>query len=305
MAWRGKHALPPADSLKRLGLIEGAPGGWYHRADMIRVPTVAGQFYPSRPEALREIVLECLGGKPGEKTTGKQEAVAVLAPHAGYIFSGPCAGRVYASVRVPERVVVLCPNHTGIGEPVAVMGAGEWETPLGSVPVDESLARELMAEDPDVSDDESAHRREHSLEVQLPFLQVLSPHMRLVPLCVGTQRHDVLINLGDALARVIHKAGEKVLIVISSDMSHYISAERAKALDAKAISAMEALDPVRLHEVVRRDRISMCGVAPAVAGLQAARALGARKGTLVSYTNSGDRTGDHREVVAYAGLIFN
>jgi AmmeMemoRadiSam system protein B len=266
---------------------------------MKRMPAVAGSFYPADPAELQAAVAECLSAD-----VPRIPALALLAPHAGYIYSGPCAGKVYSSVELPERIVVLCPNHTGFGAPLAIRSGGSWQTPLGEVPVDEDLAAALKRADPDIREDGEAHRREHALEVQLPFLQVLRPEFRLTPICVGTHRHDQLERLGEALASVIREADERILIVISSDMSHYIAAERARELDGRAIAAMEAMDPGGLHDVVHREGISMCGIAPAVAGLFGARRLGARKGRLIAYTNSGDRTGDYSEVVAYAGLVF-
>lgn len=243
---------------------------------------------------------ECLG--PGERNL---EASGVLVPHAGYVYSGPCAGAVYATVDVPERVVILGPNHTGLGAPLAIHSRGEWETPLGRVPVDESLAGSLLQECPDLEKDSAAHEREHSLEVQLPFLQVIRPGFRMVPVCVGT--HDVgrLVRLGEALARVIGREPDRILIVISSDMSHYIPADEASRLDRMAIDRIEAVEPEALHEVVQREGITMCGIAPAVAGLAACRALGAGTGALVCYTCSGERTGDFDSVVAYAGLTIH
>ena len=185
------------------------------------------------------------------------------------------------------------------------MDEGEWETPLGRVRIDARLGGRLRELDADLSEDALAHAREHSLEVQIPFLQVLRPDVRIVPISVGTRKLGVLLGLGDALAKAIGSAGEEVLIVISSDMSHYIPFEKARARDALAIEEMERIDSKGLHEIVEREDISMCGYCPAVAGLRAARSLGARRGTLIGYTSSGDRTGDYSSVVAYAGLIFN
>jgi MEMO1 family protein len=267
---------------------------------MIRKPAVAGSFYPSNPTALRQEVLACLGTE-----CRAEGATALLAPHAGYIYSGPCAGRTYAEVTVPGLVVVLGPNHTGMGQPLAVMDEGEWETPLGRVPIEGALAHRLQALDPSLVTDPLAHLREHSLEVQLPFLLALRPAFRMVPICVGTHRLRDLLSLGDALAEAIRSAGEEVLIVISSDMSHYIPFDVARKLDALAIERMREVDAEGLHAVVEREMISMCGYCPAVVGLRAARSLGASSGRLVAYTSSGERTGDYDSVVAYAGLTFH
>lgn len=267
---------------------------------MHRKPAVAGSFYPADPDELEREVRACLDG-PG----AAEDAVAVLAPHAGYVYSGPCAGRTYSQIRIPDLAIVLCPNHTGLGEPLALMDEGAWETPLGPVPIDSRMARRLLDIDPDLSRDAVAHVREHALEVQLPFLQTLRPSIRFVPICVGTRVRRTLLALGEALAESIRTAGEPVLIVISSDMSHYVPFETARALDALAIEKMAALDAEGLHEVVERKGISMCGYCPAVAGVRAAKLLGAERGRLVSYTSSGERTGDYGDVVAYAGMVFN
>ena len=267
---------------------------------MHRRPAVAGSFYPADPETLIREVRSCLGADR-EKTP----AVAILAPHAGYIYSGPCAGTIYAGVAVPDLAVVLCPNHTGLGAPLAIMDEGYWETPLGPVPIDAALARRIADLAPEITTDPRAHQREHALEVQLPFLRVLRPGVRIVPICVGTRRLASLLALGDAIAGAIAGAGESVLVVISSDMSHYIPFEDARARDALAIAKMEDLDPEGLHEIVESKDISMCGYCPAVAGIRAARSLGATSGRLVAYTSSGDRTGDYDEVVAYAGMVFH
>ena len=267
---------------------------------MRRKPAVAGTFYPADAAILGREVRACLG-----EARGAKPAVAVLAPHAGYIYSGPCAGATYREVEVPDRAIILCPNHTGLGRPLAVMDEGEWETPLGDVPIDSDLARRLLEIDPALTVDALAHQREHALEVQLPFLRINRPALRIVPICVGTNRLRELLALGDAIADVVRGAGGPVLIVISSDMSHYIPFEEARAQDAHAIEKMEKLDAEGLHGVVQRNRISMCGYCPAVAGIRAARALGAERGRLVAYTSSGDRTGDYREVVAYAGMVFH
>jgi hypothetical protein len=267
---------------------------------MDRKPAVAGSFYPANPDQLERDVRACLG-----ESRGDEEAIAVLAPHAGYVYSGPCAGATYSRIRVPDVAIVLCPNHTGLGEPLAILDEGAWETPLGPVPVDGALARRLLDLDPELARDARAHQREHALEVQLPFLRTLRPSIRLVPLCVGTHRRGSLLALGDAIAEAVRSAGEPVLIVISSDMSHYIPLARARLLDRMAIERMEAIDAEGLQEVVEREGISMCGYCPAVAGLRAAARLGAKAGRLVAYTSSGDRTGDYDEVVAYAGMVFH
>jgi MEMO1 family protein len=266
---------------------------------MIRRPAVAGQFYPADPQSLRNALVDLTRGKlpPAEP-----RAVALMVPHAGYMYSGRVAGATYTAVRLARRVVILCPNHTGEGEALAINDDGEWDTPLGRVPVDSSLARSVLEGCREVRVDWAAHRREHSLEVQLPFLQHLVENVTIVPLCVGTHRLETLLELGGAVASAVDDAGGDVLLIVSSDMSHYVPATVAQRQDHKAIERVLALDPEGLHRVVLEEDISMCGLAPAVAGLAAARRIGAREGRLVAYSHSGETTGDFRSVVGYAGV---
>jgi hypothetical protein len=185
------------------------------------------------------------------------------------------------------------------------MNRGAWETPLGSVAIDAVLADRLLETCPSAEVDSRAHLREHSLEVQLPFLQVLVGGFSFVPICVGTGKLETLIDLGGGIARAIADSERPIVIVVSSDMSHYLPVEIARTRDEAAIERMMAVDPEGLHRVVREREISMCGYAPAVAGLQAARSAGARSGRLIAYASSGDATGDYASVVAYAGLAFS
>lgn len=264
-----------------------------------RMPAVAGRFYPGSRQALLSDL--------DRYTVAADERLAargVVAPHAGYMYSGAVAGAVYGAVQVPERLVILCPNHTGLGGDLAMMGSGSWRTPLGDAAIDEALAAALTRALPELADDESAHRFEHSLEVQLPFVQRQKPAARFVPVCVGTANLALLLRLGDALAAVVAAAGEPVLLVASSDMTHYESARNAHRKDTLAVERMEALDPEGLAAVVRRESISMCGWAPAVAVMQACKKLGATRGRLVRYATSGDVTGDQSSVVGYAGVAF-
>lgn len=266
---------------------------------MVRQPAVAGQFYASDEEELRNAVKHYL--VPSER---KRPARGVMVPHAGYMYSGKTAGVVYGSAELPPLVLMLGPNHTGVGAPISVYAEGAWRTPLGEVRVDEALAAALLAACPDAEADTLAHRREHSLEVQVPFLQTLLPSLRILPVVVGTPDFGALQALGRAVAEVVHQSEEPVMILISSDMTHYESAESARAKDRYALDALESLDAEALHRVVQERRITMCGVAPATAALVALRALGARRGELLDYTNSGDVSGDYRSVVAYAGMVM-
>jgi hypothetical protein len=263
-----------------------------------REPAVAGRFYEGDPLALEREVRTCLAAP-----AGRIPALGVVAPHAGYVYSGAIAGAVYARVLVPPRVVVLGPNHTGLGRPAALWPpGGGWRTPLGKVPVSGPLT-EALAACPLVELDRAAHLREHSLEVQIPFLELVRPDVEIAALCLGPLDVGECAEVGEAVADAARAHG--ALVVASSDMSHYIPAARAREKDRLAIDRILALDPEGLHRTVRREGITMCGVVPATVMLFAARALGATKAELVRYGSSGDVTGDDREVVGYAGLVVS
>ncbi len=270
---------------------------------MIREPAVAGHFYPDDPQVLRSEVERFLRDA-APRDGARQSARAVIVPHAGYVYSGPIAAVVYAGVAFPRTCVILCPNHTGRGRPIAVMNRGGWRTPLGVALVEERLANRILDACPDAAPDAAAHDREHALEVQIPFLQCLVEDLRFVPVCVGTTHLGTLTRLGHAIAAACAGHDAPVSIVISSDMSHYIAADEARRLDMMAIDRIVEMDPEGLHRVVHDHDISMCGVAPAVAGLTAAKDAGARAARLLAYGNSGDVAGDHARVVAYAGLAI-
>jgi len=266
-------------------------------ATQVRAPAVAGRFYPADPDKLRRDIQQYVN-----VTGNKIHAIGCIAPHAGYMYSGHVAGAVYARLELPKRYIILCPNHTGIGEPLAIMSEGSWRTPLGNISIDTELANAMMRRFPLISEDELAHRAEHALEVQLPFLQELARTFQFVPITVGTARFDALSALGITMADVLREQAERVLIVASSDMNHYEPDDRTRVKDRKAIDKILALDPLGLYETVRDEDISMCGFGPAVAMLTAANRLGAKTAQLVKYATSGDVSGDRDAVVGYAGI---
>ena len=265
---------------------------------MERSPAVAGSFYPADTESLRQSVEAHLGGAAEPSA----RALALLVPHAGYIYSGRTAGLTFATASVPDRVVILGPNHTGRGRPGAVWTTGRWLTPLGAVAVDEQTAALLVDEAGMLEADTDAHEGEHSLEVQLPFLQHLNRDLRIVPICLSDPGLPELIELGTTLADVLDRCDGESLLVISSDMTHFETRETARRRDRLAFDCIEALDADGLYRVVQQERISMCGFVPAVVGLTAAVRRGATAATLVEYSCSGDVTGDDDDVVAYAGF---
>jgi MEMO1 family protein len=269
-----------------------------------REPAVAGRFYPADRGELAEEVARFLAERPDGRATAEppRPARGVLAPHAGYIYSGAVAGATYARVDVPPRAIVLCPNHTGEGQRESLWPGGAWRTPLGRVPVDGEMVAELLACG-GVTADRTAHLHEHSLEVQLPFLQLRRPEVAIAALCLGGLSWPECQALGEAVAGVARRHG--ALVVASSDMSHYLPVGTARAKDERALERVLALDPEGLHAVVRAERISMCGFVPATVMLVAARALGAREAELVRYATSADVTGDDSSVVGYAGVVVS
>lgn len=268
---------------------------------MVRPPVVAGRFYPDQPEELSQQVKSFCVPPAGQT---RRRAVACLVPHAGYRFSGHVAGAVYARLELPRRFVLIGPRHYPRGEAQAILSEGAWQTPLGRAEIDAEMAAELKHACGGLVEDDVAHRSEHALEVQLPFLQELAGEFRFVPIALGPVNFAALELLGKALAQVVARQKEPVLIVASSDMNHYESDEITRRKDGLAIERLLALDAHGLHETVRREAISMCGYGPAVSMLIAAGLLGpARRAELVRYAISGDITGDRDEVVGYAGVI--
>lgn len=262
---------------------------------MIREPVAAGRFYPGEAAALAAAVDRCAG-----RAAGRADALAVIVPHAGYVYSGPIAGAVFARIAIPPRVLLLGPNHTGLGAPRALAPEDGWRTPLGVAPLDAALGEALGDA---VARDGGAHRFEHSLEVEVPFLQRARPDVALAALCLAHLSAAACEQLGEAVAAAVR--ARPALLVASTDMSHYLPARTAAALDHLALERIVALDPQGLYEVVHREGISMCGVIPTTVTLFAARALGATRAELVRYGHSGEATGDDAAVVGYAGLIVS
>jgi AmmeMemoRadiSam system protein B len=273
-------------------------------ATAVRQPAVAGRFYPANAQHLRAEVetYTTARAEASAKSETKIHALGCVVPHAGYVYSGHVAGAVYRRLELPRRLVILCPNHTGMGEPLAIMSEGAWQTPLGDAAIDEALAKELKARMPLLAEDQEAHRFEHALEVQLPFLQVLDPGFQFVPIVVGTSNFEVLSALGVVIASVATEAGGPVLVIASSDMNHYESDDITRVKDRLAIDKILALDARGLYETVHRDNISMCGYGPTVVMLTAAKKMGAKQAELIGYATSGDVSGERDMVVGYAGI---
>ena len=267
---------------------------------MLRKPAVAGYFYHGSPDGLRKQVENYIS-----IDTDRIKAIGVLSPHAGLVYSGAVAGAVFSRVILPETFILIGPNHTGMGAPVSVFAEGEWSMPNGTAVVDSELARAIAGKSRYASEDYDAHAGEHSLEVQIPFIQYFSRDFKIVPVTMMSTALEVCREVGVAISHAIKESERDVLIVASSDMTHYESARSAKEKDHKAIEKILALDPAGLHHTVKEYGITMCGFAPAVTMLYAALELGATKATLVKYMNSGDVSGDYDQVVGYAGMIIS
>ncbi len=265
---------------------------------MVRKPSVAGTFYPRTASALRSLI-----GEMVDPRAEKEKARAAVSPHAGFVYSGHVAGAVFSSVVLPDHIVILGPSHRGQRSRFGIVKEGAWETPLGEVPIDSALAGALLRATPLIEEEEEAHEEEHSLEVQLPFLQVLKTGFSMVPLTVSPMAdYGDLEKLGHALAVSIQQTGWDVLVVASTDMSHYVSQETAREKDFLAIERIQALDARGLYDVVQRETISMCGFQPTAAAIVAAQELGASRADLIRYMTSGETSGDFHQVVGYAGI---
>lgn len=268
---------------------------------MIRTPIVAGRFYPAGKEALRREL-----SSYHRAAAAREDAIGAVSPHAGYPYSGPVAADVLGRIKPRGVYIILGPNHTGMGQPFGLSSASAWKTPLGDVPVHTALADEIAARSAYVRYDDLSHAGEHSIEVQLPFLQFAGDDFHFVPIVVSDATLDMYRAVGKELARAVTALGleKDVAIIASSDMTHYESSSSARKKDDIAIAAVLALDEASLIARIAEFDISMCGYAPTAVMLVAAKELGARSARLVSYRTSGEATGDHESVVGYAGIII-
>lgn len=278
----------------------------------IRRPTQAGAFYEGNAESLRKQIEQCFlhkfgpGKLPRVSEAGPRRIVGLVCPHAGYMFSGPVAAHSYYKLALdgkPDIVVLFGPNHTGYGSALAVMNDGVWRTPLGDVEVDGETANRIVRESRIVDVDDSAHQFEHSIEVQLPFLQYLyGSRFKIVPICFLMQDLSSAREVGQAVAKVL--AEKNAVVIASSDMTHYERQEKAAKNDGLALEAVEAMDEAKFYSIVEAHNISACGYGPISALITAAKILGAREAKLLCYKTSGDIIGDYSSVVGYAAVSF-
>jgi MEMO1 family protein len=261
-----------------------------------RPAAVDGKFYPGDADELRREVQTLLG------KTGDERLIGVVAPHAGYVYSGKVAGKVFARVHVPDCVVVMGPNHTGRGTPVSLRTGGDWELPGGRMAIDAGVCEQLLSACDFVREDARAHEWEHSVEVELPFLLARNPNARLIPLVLSRLDFDECQTLGRALAKILPT---DALVVASSDLNHYLPDDETRARDQLAIAPMLALSGQNLHDTVEREDLSMCGYIPATVMLEYARARGAKQADLVGYATSAEAFGDTSRCVGYAGIAVS
>lgn len=267
----------------------------------IRKPAVAGQFYPSSSQELKNKI-ETLIDKKAEKS----DVIACMLPHAGYMYSGAVAAQTVSRINIKNKIILLGPNHTGYGRAFSIMTDGIWQTPLGEIKIDSNLAKSILSRSRYLEEDSLAHIYEHSLEVELPFLQYFKPDFEIVPIIVLSEEINILRDIGKDISYAIKDLNirDSAMIVASSDMTHYEPQSQAAKKDKQAIQAILDLNEYELMEKVQQLSISMCGYAPVVVMLSAAKLLGAQKSSLVKYQTSGDVTGEKDSVVGYAGIII-
>jgi MEMO1 family protein len=268
---------------------------------MLRMPAVSGRFYSSNPAELTALIRQYT---KVENDGALLKAKACLVPHAGYVYSGHVAGAVYGRISIPKKILVLGVRHYPHGANAAILSSGVWRTPLGDAPIDEPLAEALLAACPLLREDCVAHSSEHSLEVQIPFLQVLQREFTFVPIALGTLRFEDLIAVGEAIGGVLAASNEEILLLTTSDLNHYENDATTRVKDHKAIDRILAMDARCLYDTCRNEAISMCGLGPAVAMLTALQRVGTVRAELVRYATSADVSGDFSAVVGYAGMSF-
>jgi len=261
----------------------------------IRKPAVAGQFYPGIERDLCGMLKEMT-----VPVRRKKKVLGIVSPHAGYVYSGSVAGQVYSNIEIPGTAIILGPNHTGMGEPYGIMSQGKWKTPLGEVEIENALANAIMKVCPLIAEDNISHAYEHSLEVQVPFLQYFRPDIQIVPIVIGGREYN---KIGEAIALAMNHYAKDCLIVASSDMTHYEPHESATKKDKLAIDKILKLNEKELLENIAKHKITMCGYGPVSIMLIAAKLLGAKEASLIDYKTSGDTSGDYGSVVGYAGIM--
>jgi len=270
---------------------------------MLRLPVVAGSFYPSNPAELSSLILQFT--KRDNPAALRAKVQACLVPHAGYIYSGHVTGNVLADIHIPKKIIILGVRHRPPGAQVAIISSGAWRTPLGDAAIDEDLSSRLLSACPVMREDSVAHSNEHSLEVQVPFLQIIEPKFRFAPIALGTAHFETLLRVGEAIGKVLAAEKENVLLLTTSDLNHYEDDATTRVKDHKAIEQLLQMDAAALFDVCRKEDISMCGLGPAVAMLRALKTVGVTRSQLIRYATSSEISGDPQTAVGYAGMTFS
>ncbi|MCV0412076.1 MEMO1 family protein [Nitrosarchaeum sp.] len=274
----------------------------------IRTPAVAGMFYPNEKKELKKVIKECFlhNFGPGKipPSNIKKKIFGAICPHAGYVYSGPIACNSFYEISsdIPDLFIIIGPNHWGIGSSVATMIDTKWETPLGEVEVDSEIAEEISKLTDIIEIDNFSHSREHSLEVQIPMLQEIATNFKIVPIALINQSKEIAIKVGIAMAKIAQK--NKVMIIGSSDFTHYESNEFAHEQDSALIEPILELDVDRFYDILHKKDISACGYGAIASTMIACKEIGATKGELLKYATSGDISGDKSSVVGYGSIIF-
>lgn len=283
---------------------------------MIRNPAVAGAFYEADPDSLRKQIEWCfihqLGpGRIPDKLGENRDIKSIIAPHAGYMFSGPVAAHSYLKLAedgIPETFLIICPNHTGMGSGVSTVTEGQWQTPLGLSDIDSEFAERLIQDASIIDSEPLAHMQEHSCEVQIPFLQYLAEkgdrNFKIVPICMWMQDLLTTTEIGNAIAHTSRELERDVVVVASTDFTHYKPHDIAYNNDHQVLDAIEALDEKGMMSRVEELNVTMCGFGPVATAIVYSKILGARKVEILKYATSGDITGDRSKVVGYASAVI-
>lgn len=281
---------------------------------MIRQPAVAGAFYPEDADSLKRLIESCFLDDAGAGEIpeingfeGKDYPIHIMVPHAGYQYSGPIASHGYCKLvqnGFPEVFIILSPNHTGLGSEISVFNEGEWITPLGNVEVDGEFADEIISNSDYASADFTAHIREHSIEVQLPFLQYFSSDFKIVPVTMGNQNFVTSSDLARAIFEAGNKLDKSYCVIASTDLSHYNTQERANKVDGFVLEDIEEMNEFKLFEEIVQYNITMCGYGPVMTAISLSKKQGLDTSEILAYRTSGDVTGDFSSVVGYASGVF-
>ena len=279
----------------------------------LRKPAVAGSFYAGDSKSLNKQIENCFLHEigPGEiplvNPERQNNIIGLLSPHAGYMYSGPVAANGFYKIALdgkPDTIIILGPNHRGFGEDISIMAEGKWETPLGELEIDIDIAEKILKNSKIIRNDKKAHQFEHSIEVQLPFIQyIFGKNIKFVPICMTRQDINTDIEIAQSICSSV--ADKDVLIVASSDFTHYEPQESAINMDKQAINAILNFNPKRLYDMIYQQNLSMCGPGPITVMLNICEILGAKKAELLKYATSGDITGMYDQVVGYASLIVS